>query len=101
VVGGKLLGSPRQITARRGLGVPWTGVENHPPEPPGLGRVASLLGQNGEVAKGEVAVDSRSFLLPNTPKSWSTSKRTDSHAVRNRGAAVEWAESRVPRAARR
>ena len=56
-VGGKLLGLPRCLPPRHGLGVAWTGVENHPPEAPGLGRVASLLGQNGEVAKGEVAVD--------------------------------------------
>ena len=34
---GKLLDSLRSIPARHGLGVAWTGVENHTPEPPGLG----------------------------------------------------------------
>ena len=38
------------------LGFVWAGVEHHPPEPPGLGPVAALLGQDGEVAQGEMAV---------------------------------------------
>ena len=58
-VGGKLLGSPRQFTsARRGLGVAWTGVEDRPPEPPDLTRIAPLLGQNGQIPQSKVAVDS-------------------------------------------
>jgi hypothetical protein len=55
--GGKLLDLPLCFTSRRGLGVARAGVEDHPPEPPGLGAVAALLGQDGEVAQGEVAVD--------------------------------------------
>jgi len=55
--GGKLPDSLRCFPARHCLGVAWTGVDNHPPEPPGLGSVAALLGQDGEVAQGEVAVD--------------------------------------------
>ncbi len=43
--------------SRHGLGVAWTGVVNHPPKAPGLGLVAPLLGQNGEVPQGEVAAD--------------------------------------------
>ncbi len=43
--------------ARHGLRVAWTGVEDHSPQPPGLDSVTSLLGQDGEVAKREVAVD--------------------------------------------
>jgi hypothetical protein len=38
-------------------GVAWTGVENHPPEPPGLDSVTALLGQHGEISQREVAVD--------------------------------------------
>jgi len=55
--GGKLLDLPRQLPARQGLRVIWTGVEDHPPEPPGLDAVTALLGHDGEVAQGEVAVD--------------------------------------------
>ena len=43
--------------SRHGLGVAWTRVEDHPPKAPGLGLVAPLLGQNGEVPQGQVAVD--------------------------------------------
>jgi len=43
--------------ARHGLRVAWTGVEDHSPQPPGLGPVAPLLGKDGEVAQGEVAID--------------------------------------------
>ena len=43
--------------AHHGLGVTWTRVEDHSPEPPGLGPVAPLFDQDGEVARGEVAVD--------------------------------------------
>jgi len=39
VTGEKVLGSPRRFPARHGLGVAWAGVEDHPPQPPGLGRV--------------------------------------------------------------
>jgi len=55
--GRKLLGLPLCFPARHGLGVTWTRLEDHPPEPPGLGPVAALFGQDGEVAQGEVAVD--------------------------------------------
>ena len=55
--GGKLLDSLRCFAARRGLGVARARVENHPPEPPGLGPVATLLGPDGEVVQGELAVD--------------------------------------------
>ena len=47
----------RDASPRNGLGVAWTGFEDHPPEPPGLGPVAALLGQDGQVAQGEVAID--------------------------------------------
>ena len=43
--------------AHHGLGVARAGVEDHSPEPPGLGPVAPLFDQDGEVAQGEVAVD--------------------------------------------
>ena len=56
-VGGKLLDLPRCLPARHGLGVARARVEDHPPEPPGLGPVAAFLGHDGEVAHGEVAVD--------------------------------------------
>ena len=49
--GGKLLDLPLRFPSRHGLGVAWTGVEEQPPEPPGLGPVATLLGQDGEVAQ--------------------------------------------------
>ena len=55
--GGKLLDSALRFPARHSLSVAWTGVEDHFPEPPGLGPVAPLLGQDGEVAQGEVSVD--------------------------------------------
>jgi hypothetical protein len=55
--GGKLLDSLCRFASRHGLGVVWAGVKDHPPEPPRLGPVTALLGQNGEVAQGEVAVD--------------------------------------------
>ena len=48
--GGKLLDLPLCFTSRRGLGLAGTRVEDHFPEPPGLGPVAALLGQDGEVA---------------------------------------------------
>ncbi len=53
----KLVDSPRRFHARHGLGVSWAGVEDHVPEPPGFGVVAALLGEDGEVAHGEMAVD--------------------------------------------
>jgi len=49
---------PRRFPSRHGLGVSWTRVEDHPPEPPGLDRIASLLGQRSKVPQGEVSVDS-------------------------------------------
>jgi len=55
--GGKLLDSPLRFPARHGLGVARTGVEDHSPEPPGLGPIAPIFGQDGEVAQGEVSVD--------------------------------------------
>ncbi len=55
--GGKLLDSLCRFPARHGLGVARTRVEDHLPEPSGLGLVAALLGQEGEVAQSEVAVD--------------------------------------------
>src|SRR5271157_6509389 len=55
--GGKLLDSALCFPARHSLSVAWTGVEDHFPEPPGLGPVAPLFGQNGEVAQCQVAVD--------------------------------------------
>jgi len=42
-VGGKHLGSLRRFPARHGLGVAWTGVEDHIPEPAGLGPITALL----------------------------------------------------------
>jgi hypothetical protein len=56
-IGVKLLDSLRRFPARHGLGVAGTRVEDHPPTPPGLGPVAALFGQDGEVAEGQVAVD--------------------------------------------
>jgi hypothetical protein len=55
--GGKLLDSLRCFPARHSLGVAWAGVEDHFPEPPGLGAVTAFFGQDGELAQGEVAVD--------------------------------------------
>jgi hypothetical protein len=57
-VGARLPDLPLGYPAPHGLGVAWTCVEDQPPEPPGFYRVAPLLGQDGEVAQGEVAVDS-------------------------------------------
>ncbi|MGO9810739.1 MAG: hypothetical protein ACLP53_08105 [Isosphaeraceae bacterium] len=54
--GGRRLDLPLCFPARRGLCVAWTGVENHPPQPPGLNSVTALLDQNGEVAQGEAAL---------------------------------------------
>ncbi len=51
-VGGKLLDSPLGFPAHHGRGVIWTRLEDHSPEPPGLGPVTALLGQNGEVPQG-------------------------------------------------
>ena len=56
-VGGELLDSLRCFPARHGLGIAWARVEDHPPEPLGLGPLAPLLGQDGEVAQCQVAVD--------------------------------------------
>ncbi len=42
---------------RQGLGVAWSGVEDHVPQPLGFGAVAALFGEDSEVANGEMAVD--------------------------------------------
>ena len=55
--GPELLDLQLCFPARHSLGVAWTGVEHHPPEPPGLVPVAPFLGQDGEVPQGKVAVD--------------------------------------------
>jgi hypothetical protein len=55
--GPELLDLQRCFPARRGLGVAWAGVEDHIPERPGLGPVATFFGQDGEVTQGEVAID--------------------------------------------
>jgi hypothetical protein len=52
-----LLDSLRCFPARHGLGIDWARLEDHPPEPPGLGPITALLGLDGEVAQREVAVD--------------------------------------------
>ncbi len=54
---GEFLDSLRSFAARHGLGVAWARVEDHTPEPPGLDSVTAFLGQDGEVAQGQVAVD--------------------------------------------
>ncbi len=55
--GGRRLDFPLYFPARHGLGVARAGGEDHSPEPPGLDSVTALLGQDGEVAQGELAVD--------------------------------------------
>ena len=57
LAGGRCLDFPLCFPARHGLGVTRAGVEDHSPEPPDLGPAAPLLGQNGEVSQGQVAVD--------------------------------------------
>ena len=47
---GALIGAV--LSSRHGLGVAWTRVEDQPPSVLGLGLVAPLLGQNGEVPQG-------------------------------------------------
>jgi len=54
---GKLLDSLHCFAACHGLGVARAGVEDHSPQPPGLRPVTTLLGQDGEIAEGEVTVD--------------------------------------------
>jgi hypothetical protein len=56
-VGGKHMDSQRQHPSRHDLGVAWTGLEDHFPEPPGLDSVTALLGQHGEISQREGAVD--------------------------------------------
>ncbi|MGB0067332.1 MAG: hypothetical protein WBQ11_04725, partial [Isosphaeraceae bacterium] len=53
--GGKLPDSPLRFPARHGLRVAWTGVEDYSPEPPRLGPLTAILGQNGEVAQGQAS----------------------------------------------
>jgi hypothetical protein len=60
----KLLDSRHCFAACHGLGVARTRREDHAPEPPGLDAVAALLGQDGEVSQGEMAIDA----LINTAK---------------------------------
>src|SRR5271165_2831541 len=55
--GWRRLGFPPCFPARHGLDVAWTGVEDHPREPPCLDPVTALLGQDGEVAQGQMSVD--------------------------------------------
>ena len=57
LTGGIFLDSPLSFPARHGLGVAWTCVENHSPEPPGLGPITALVGQDGEVAQGQMSID--------------------------------------------
>jgi hypothetical protein len=54
---GKLFDSMRSIPACHGLGISGACVEYHFPEPERFGRITALLGQDGEVAQSEVAVD--------------------------------------------
>ncbi len=54
---GKLLDSLRCIPACHGLGIARACVEDRFPEPERFGRITALLGQDGEVAQGQVAVD--------------------------------------------
>jgi hypothetical protein len=54
---GKLLDSLDCFAACHGFGVARACVEDHPPEPERFGRITALLGQDGEVAQGQVAVD--------------------------------------------
>jgi hypothetical protein len=55
--GPELLDLQLCFPARHSLGIARARVADHPPEPPGLGPVAPLFDQDGEVAQGEVAVD--------------------------------------------
>jgi len=54
--GGNLLDSLHCFPARHGLGVARTRLEDHFPEPPGLGPVTTLLGHDRKFAQVEVAV---------------------------------------------
>jgi len=56
-IGRKLLDLPLCFAARHGFGVARARALDQPPEPPGLGPVTAFHGQDGEVAKGQVAVD--------------------------------------------
>ena len=55
--GPKLLDLRLGFPAGPSLGITWTGGERQPPDPPGLGPVAALRGEDSELALGVVAVD--------------------------------------------
>ncbi len=67
---GKLLDSLHPFPACHGLGITRAGVEDHFPEPERFGRITALLGQHGEIAQGQVAIDA----LINT-ENWSGRSR--------------------------
>jgi hypothetical protein len=56
--GGTLVDSLRCLPSLHDLGVSRSRVEENPTWPPGLGPVAALFSQDGEVAQVEVTVDS-------------------------------------------
>ena len=66
---GRRLDFPLCFPARRGLCVVQTGVEDHSPEPPDLGPVAPLLGQNGGRKRGQESKND--FLASMHPKNGS------------------------------
>jgi len=55
--GGELFASPRCFSACHGLGIARARLENHPPQPHRFGRITALLGQDGEIAEGEMTID--------------------------------------------
>jgi hypothetical protein len=67
--GGRRLDFPLCFPARRGLCVVQTGVDDHSPEPPDLGPVAPLLGQNGGRKRGQESKND--FLASMHPKNGS------------------------------
>jgi len=77
-VGESRLDSPPCFPARHGLGIAWVRLEHHPSETPGLDSVTALVGQNGEIAQGEVAVDAlvdatERPVSSNGTENWNTS----------------------------
>jgi hypothetical protein len=55
--GGELFASLRCFSACHGLAIARARLENHPPQPHRFGRITALLGQDGEIAEGEMTVD--------------------------------------------
>ncbi len=55
--GGELFASLRCFSACHGLGIARARLENHPPQPHCFGRITAILGQDGEIAQGEMTVD--------------------------------------------